>query len=87
MLDADDLAALLATPDVLGKLHGQGITDLLLDHQLDATDSATLDSALNDSGLHWSSDALTSVEVALLGLSTYGTDLTDPSHNPFGLKY
>jgi hypothetical protein len=75
VLEADDLAALLATPDAMATLHDQGFTDLRLDFELDAPHLAELQSALQDSGLHWSSAALTQVEVELLGL---GTDPIDP---------
>ena len=81
VLDSDDLAALLGASDALGTAHDHGITDLRLDFVPDDAQQAELQSALQASGLHWSSAPLNSVEVALLGL---GDELYDPN-DPFAL--
>jgi hypothetical protein len=88
VLDTDDLAALLHTTGAAAAFQAAGITNLQLDFEPSTTQQTDLNSALASSGLHWTTDPLNPVEVALLGLGVSASDPTDPSyHNPFGLKH
>jgi hypothetical protein len=82
VLDADDLAALMNAPDAFEALHSGGFTELRLTDEVSDGAMTDLQSALRDSGLHWSSAQLSSTEVELLGLST---DMDQNPADPFHL--
>jgi len=88
VLDTDDLAALLHTSGAVAAFQAAGITNLQLGFEPASQEVTALQSALQGSSLHWTTDPLNPVEVALLGLGVAASDPTDPSyHNPFGLKH
>ena len=82
VLDAADLAALMNAPDAFNALHSGGFTELRLTDEVSDGAMTVLQSALHDSGLHWSSAPLSSTEVELLGLST---DMDQNPADPFHL--